>query len=69
MAVNRIAIAAALASGAFATPYEGSPFEGIQLRPDPYYVASLTSEGIPNLPEELVAAGEAVAEISTFQWL
>jgi cellulose 1,4-beta-cellobiosidase len=69
MAVNKISIAAILASGAFATPYEGSPFEGIQLRPDPYYVDSLVNEGIPNLPEELVAAGEAVAEISTFQWL
>jgi cellulose 1,4-beta-cellobiosidase len=76
MAMKKLVVAAALTSGAVASPikardgsYEGNPFAGIQLRPDPYFTDQIINDGIPALPEELKAAGEAVAEISTFQWL
>ncbi|KAH7317076.1 exoglucanase-6A [Stachybotrys elegans] len=77
MAISKLAIAATLAAGAFASKakraaaaaYEGSPFEGIQLRPDPYYLDELVNIAIPALPEELVPAAERLTEISTFQWL
>jgi cellulose 1,4-beta-cellobiosidase len=70
MALKKIVVGAALTTGALAQDsYTGSPFEGIQLRPDPYYTDQLKEVGIPALPEELKAAGEAVLEIPTFQWL
>jgi hypothetical protein len=75
MAMNKLAVTAALVSGVLASNcrpvarYEDSPFEGIQLRPDPYYVNELVSYGIPGLPEELKPAGEELLDISTFQWL
>lgn len=77
MAVRRLAFAAALTSSVFAAKakckpaasYDGSPFEGVQLRPDPYYLNELQTLAIPQLPEELVPAAEQLTEISTFQWL
>lgn len=73
---NLVVAAAALSTGAFAknkcrpvASYENSPFEGVQLRPDPYYVDEIENLAIPQLPAELVPAAEELKEISTFQWL
>lgn len=76
MAVKKnILLAAALSTGALAkkcrpvASYEDSPFEGVALRPDPYYVDEIENLAIPQLPEELVPAAEELAKVSTFQWL
>ena len=77
MSAKTLAFVAALTSSVFAAKakckpvasYEDSPFEGVQLRPDPYYLNELRTLAIPQLPEELVPAAEQLTKISTFQWL
>lgn len=73
--MNKLSLAAALVSGVVATPcrpvasYDDSPFEGIQLRPDPYYVDEIENLAIPQLPEDLLPAAEELKQLSTFQWM
>jgi cellulose 1,4-beta-cellobiosidase len=70
-----VVAAAALGGGALAekcrpvASYEDSPFEGVQLRPDPYYVDEIETLAIPQLPADLVPAAKELAKVPTFQWL
>lgn len=77
MTAKSLLLTAALGTAALASPhkcrsgaYEGNPFDGIQLYPDPYYVDEIQNLAIPAMDDpELIRKAEAVAEISTFQWL
>ncbi|KAH6669624.1 exoglucanase-6A [Plectosphaerella plurivora] len=70
-----VVAAAALSGGALAkkcrpiASYEDSPFDGVQLRPDPYYVDEIENLAVPQLPADLVPAAKELAKVPTFQWL